>query len=89
MCHDDTIMVWTAHSDVQSVPGTVLLFGLLNFVFDGLVESSAGVIFAHSQPDTLVSAQGGKLEEPRYVKSRTNRVLDLIGRDMAADLGPN
>jgi hypothetical protein len=54
-----------AHSDELPVRATVLCFGSLDFVFDGPVESHAGVVFSRTQPDTLAPPQG----QPRTAKS--------------------
>jgi hypothetical protein len=37
-----------AHSDEHSMPGTMLRFDSLDFVYDGLVESPAGAVFMRS-----------------------------------------
>jgi hypothetical protein len=46
-----------ANFDEQLVPDIVLRFGSLDFVFDEPVESTTGVVFMRSQPDTLISPQ--------------------------------
>jgi hypothetical protein len=78
-----------AHSDKQSVRTTMLRFGSLNFVFDGPVESPNGVVFSWSQPDVPVLPQDQPPEEQWAVKSATDRVWDLVSRNMAVALGPN
>jgi hypothetical protein len=65
-----------------------LHFGSPDFVYDGPVESPTAVVFAHSQSDTP-AATLDKQPESRSVKSVTNQVLNLIGHDMVANLGPN
>jgi hypothetical protein len=53
-----------AHFDEQPVRTTVLRFGLLDFVFNGLVESTARAVFSRSQLDAPVSPQDQPPEEP-------------------------
>jgi hypothetical protein len=63
-----------AHSDEQPVHSTVLRFSVLDFVFNGPVESPAGVVFSQSQPDAPVLPQGELHEEPQSTKSTADRV---------------
>jgi hypothetical protein len=76
-----------AHSDEKSVRATVSRFSALHYVFDVPVEPH-GVMFSWSQPDTLVPPEGQPPEEPRSAKSATDRVWNLVGRNMAVALGP-
>jgi hypothetical protein len=78
-----------AHSDEQSTRTTVLCFGSLDFVFDGLVKSLAGAMFSWSQPDVHAPPQDQPLEELQVVKYVADRIWDLVGRNMAVTLGPN
>jgi hypothetical protein len=57
-CITTLARVLGAHPDEQPVRTTVLHFGSLDFVFDGLVELSATVVFSQSQPDTPAPPQG-------------------------------
>jgi hypothetical protein len=78
-----------AHSDEQPMRATVLRFGSLDFAFDVLVESPAGVVFSRFQPEASASPQGQPPEEPRSAKSVADQVWNLVGHDMAVALGPN
>jgi hypothetical protein len=78
-----------AHSDEQLVRDTVLHFVSLDFIFDGPFESPAITAFSCSQPDAPVLPQVQRPKEPWSTKSVTDRVWNLVGHDMAADLGPN
>jgi hypothetical protein len=53
-----------AHADEWLERTTMLLFGSLDFVFDGPVESPAGAVFSWSQPDVPVPPQDQPHEEP-------------------------
>jgi hypothetical protein len=77
------------HADERPERTTMLRFGSLDFVFDGPVESPAGAVFSRSQPDAPAPPQDQPHEEPQVVKSATDRVWDLVGRNMAVALGPN
>jgi hypothetical protein len=78
-----------AHSDEQLVRATVLHFGSMNFIFDGLVESPNVTLFSRTQVNAPVLPQGQSPEESRSMKSAVDRVWNLVGRDMAVALGPN
>lgn len=51
MCHDAT-RVRMSHLATSSVPGTVLHFGSLEFIFDGPVKSPTRAVFTRSGLDT-------------------------------------
>jgi hypothetical protein len=63
-----------AHSDEQPMRNIVMCFGSLDFVFDDLIESPAGVMFSQSQPDTPTPPKGQPPEESRAAKLLTVKI---------------